>query len=47
MGIRRVEKTDLKKISKMTGAEILTTLADTEDGEESVDPASLGEAESV
>lgn len=47
MGIRRVEKTDLKKIAKMTGASILTTLADTEEGEEVMDPASLGDAESV
>lgn len=46
MGVRRVEKEDLRNIAKATGGTILLNLANLE-GEESFDPAALGEAESV
>lgn len=46
MGIRRVEKSDMRKIAKLTGAEVLTSIVD-EDGNESIDPSVLGTAKSV
>lgn len=46
MGVRRVPFTDMKRIAKVTGASIMTTLCDME-GEEVVDPTSLGNASSV
>lgn len=46
MGVRRVSKDDMKRVAKITGATILTTLANME-GEESFDPAFLGAAEEV
>jgi T-complex protein 1 subunit alpha len=44
--IRRVEKNDLRRIAKSTGATIVTTLANAE-GEEVFDPSWLGEAGEV
>ncbi len=44
IAIRRVDKTQLKQIAKATGATVSTTFAD-ENGEETVDPAILGECE--
>lgn len=44
IAIRRVTKTELRQISKATGASVITTFAD-ESGEECVDPATLGECE--
>lgn len=46
MGIRRVEYEDLKRIAKVTGATILSTMADME-GNESFDITSLGFADEV
>lgn len=46
MGVRRVLKSDLKKIAKSSGANFLTSMANME-GEESFDAAFLGEAEEV
>ena len=46
LAVRRCDKGDLRRIAKACGATVLTTLAD-ENGEESVDPKCLGEAESV
>lgn len=46
MGLRRVDKTDLKRIAKATGATVITTLA-RNDGTEGFDKEYLGEAESV
>jgi T-complex protein 1 subunit alpha len=46
LAVRRCEKGDLRRIAKACGASVMTTLAD-ENGEESVDPANLGVAESV
>ena len=46
MGLRRIEKSDLKRIAKLTGAKIITTMANSE-GLESFDEASIGHAESV
>lgn len=46
MGLRRIEKSDLRKIAKLTGATIVTTMANA-DGVESFDPANIGHAESV
>lgn len=43
---RRVEKDDLKRIAKATGATVVLTLADM-DGNETFDPAHLGSAEEV
>lgn len=43
---RRVKREDLRRIAKMTGGTLLTTLANM-DGEESFDAAALGHAESV
>jgi T-complex protein 1 subunit alpha len=41
IAIRRVPKSDLKKIARNTGGSVIVSLADI-DGEESYDPASLG-----
>jgi len=46
MGIRRVEKSDMRKIAKLTGAEIMQSIVDDE-GNETIDPAVLGTAKSV
>lgn len=46
MGLRRVPKKDLKRIADATGATLLPNLADLE-GEETVDPSSLGDADIV
>jgi T-complex protein 1 subunit alpha len=46
MGLRRVEKSDLRKIAKSTGASIITTMA-TNDGSEVFEEASVGKAECV
>jgi len=43
---RRVPKDDLRRVAKATGATVISTLADM-DGEETFDPASLGQAECV
>ncbi|KNC80134.1 T-complex protein 1 subunit alpha [Sphaeroforma arctica JP610] len=46
MGIRRCKKEDLKRIARITGATLISSLADME-GDESFDASSLGYAESV
>ena len=46
IAIRRVPKSDLKKIARNTGGAVVVSLADI-DGEESYDPASLGTCERV
>ncbi|CCI40150.1 unnamed protein product [Albugo candida] len=46
MGVRRVKKEDLVRIARATGGQVVLTLADME-GEETFDPANLGEAEVV
>lgn len=46
LGIRRVDKGDLQRIAKLTGATIITTLA-TPEGEEVFDSSSLGSCEEV
>ena len=46
IGIRRVDKHDLRKIAGATGATIVTTLA-TPEGEEIFDSSNLGECEEV
>ena len=46
LGLRRVDKHDLRKIANATGATIVTTLATTE-GEEDFNPVNLGECEEV
>lgn len=46
MAVRRVKKSDLKRIAKATGAQFLTSLSNME-GEESFDASSLGEAAEV
>lgn len=46
MGVRRCKKEDLRRIAKATGGQLVLTLADM-DGEESFDPANLGEAAEV
>jgi len=46
LGVRRVDKKDLRRIAKSTGAEITLTMA-TMDGDEAFDPACLGSAEEV
>lgn len=43
---RRCSKDDLRRIAKLTGASLVTSLADLQ-GEESFDPSYLGEAEEV
>ena len=44
--MRRVDKSDLRRIAKSTGATLITTLANDE-GVENFDPSWLGTAESV
>jgi T-complex protein 1 subunit alpha len=46
LAVRRVNKEDLKRIARATGGEVVVTLADLE-GNETFDPACLGEAEMV
>lgn len=46
LGFRRVEKSEMKKIAKSTGATIITTLA-TGEGDETFDSKLLGEADEV
>ncbi|TYZ64496.1 hypothetical protein PybrP1_000136 [[Pythium] brassicae (nom. inval.)] len=46
MGVRRCKKEDLQRIAKATGGQVVLTLADLE-GEETFDPATLGEAAEV
>ena len=46
MGLRRVEKSDLRKIAKSTGASIVTTMANNE-GNEVFEESSVGKAECV
>ncbi|POM64039.1 T-complex protein 1, alpha subunit [Phytophthora palmivora] len=46
MGVRRCKKEDLQRIAKATGGQVVLTLADME-GEETFDPATLGEAQEV
>jgi T-complex protein 1 subunit alpha len=46
LACRRVRREDLRRIAKMTGGTLLTTLANME-GEEAVDPSVLGVAEQV
>lgn len=43
LGIRRVEKSDMRKIAKLTGAELVTNIVD-EDGNESFSAKVLGTA---
>lgn len=46
IGLRRVEKTDMRKIARLTGATMVTTFAQA-DGTESFDKTMLGELEYV
>jgi len=46
LGARRVDKKDMKRIAKCTGATIMLTMA-TMDGDEAFDPKNLGAAEEV
>lgn len=46
LGLRRVNKGDLRRIAKSVGAEVVTSMAQAE-GEESFDPSWLGECEEV
>lgn len=46
MAVRRVKKSDLKRIAKATGASYLTSLSNM-DGEETFDASMLGEAAEV
>lgn len=46
MGLRRIEKSDMKRIAKLTGASIITTMANSE-GVETFDAASIGHAQTV
>ncbi len=46
MGLRRVDLGDLKRLARATGAQILTTLANS-DGNESFEAESLGSAQRV
>eukprot|EP00033_Pygsuia_biforma_P001606 GCRY01001808.1.p1 GENE.GCRY01001808.1~~GCRY01001808.1.p1 ORF type:complete len:542 (+),score=116.19 GCRY01001808.1:160-1785(+) len=46
MAVRRVEKDDMKRIAKATGATVCLSFANLE-GEEAFDPAYLGEAEEI
>lgn len=46
IGVRRVDKGDLKRIAKSTGATLVTTLANP-DGTEAFDASLLGEAEAI
>ena len=46
IGLRRVEKGDLQRIAKLTGATVVSTMA-TPEGEEVFDPSFLGECDEV
>jgi len=46
LGVRRVDKKDIRRIAKCTGAQVLLTMA-TMEGDEAFDAACLGSAESV
>ncbi|RNC48240.1 T-complex protein 1 subunit alpha, partial [Trypanosoma cruzi] len=46
LGVRRVKKDDMRRIAKVTGAQVVHTLSDLE-GEEVFDPKWLGKAERV
>lgn len=46
LGVRRVAIDDMNRIAKVTGGQVVGTLADLE-GKESLDPAAIGEAEEV
>mmetsp|Transcript_3967 Transcript_3967/g.10986 ORF Transcript_3967/g.10986 Transcript_3967/m.10986 type:complete len:552 (-) Transcript_3967:67-1722(-) len=46
LAVRRVDKKDIRRLAKCTGAEIILTMA-TMEGEEAFDPGSLGSAEEV
>jgi len=46
LGVRRVDKKDIRRIAKCTGAQLILTLA-TMDGDEAFDKAYLGEADEV
>jgi len=46
LAVRRCDKADLRRIAKACGAQVMTTFAD-DNGEESVDPSNLGQAEVV
>lgn len=46
MAVRRCRKIDLKRIAKATGGQLIASLANME-GEETFEPAMLGEAEEV
>jgi len=47
LGVRRVDKKDMKRIAKITGGTILLTMSTMDDAEESFDPSCFGEAEEV
>jgi T-complex protein 1 subunit alpha len=42
IAVRRVKKFDLRRIAKSTGAKVVISLADIEDGEETYEPENLG-----
>ena len=44
LGLRRVDKGDLHRIAKLTGATVVSTMA-TPEGEEVFDPSMLGECD--
>ena len=46
IAVRRITKPDLRRIAQASGGQVVTTFAD-ENGEEKIDPLSLGEAEEV
>jgi len=46
LGVRRVTKTDIKRIAKCTGGQVILTMA-TMEGDEAFDPKSLGSADEV
>lgn len=46
LGLRRIDKADLHRIARLTGATVITTMA-TPEGEEVFDPKSLGECDLV
>lgn len=46
LGLRRVDKHDMRKIAKASGATIVTTLA-TGEGEEAYEASNLGECDEV
>jgi T-complex protein 1 subunit alpha len=46
LGVRRCAKAELKAIARVTGGQLITSLAD-EEGNETVDPTMLGTAEAV